>query len=236
LRLDKILAHSGYGSRKEVKKFIRKGYCMVNGVTVYNDDFKVDPVNDEIILADQTVNYSEKVYFMLNKPSGVVSATFDNNYETVIDILNDYKKQGIFPVGRLDIDTEGLLLITNDGVLAHSLLSPKKHVDKEYYVEFDGEFLDEYYLEFEKGIELEDDFTTLPAKVINLDKNKCNIIIHEGKFHQVKRMFKALGMEVTFLSRVRFKNLLIDKSLELGQFRKLTEEELEDLRNEDREN
>ena len=209
---------------------------MVNGVTVYNDDFKVDPVNDEIILADQTVNYSEKVYFMLNKPSGVVSATFDNNYETVIDILNDYKKQGIFPVGRLDIDTEGLLLITNDGVLAHSLLSPKKHVDKEYYVEFDGEFLDEYYLEFEKGIELEDDFTTLPAKVINLDKNKCNIIIHEGKFHQVKRMFKALGMEVTFLSRVRFKNLLIDKSLELGQFRKLTEEELEDLRNEDREN
>lgn len=236
MRLDKILAHSGYGSRREVKKFIRKGLCMVNGQTVYDDDFKVDPDSDEITIADQNVTYSSQVYFMLNKPEGVVSATFDNHFETVVDLLDEYRKQGIFPVGRLDRDTVGLLLITNDGKLAHKLLAPVNHVDKEYYVEFTGPFFERYYAEFEKGIVIDEDFTALPAKITNLKGSTCNITIHEGKFHQVKRMFEALQMEVTFLERVRFKNLLLDRSLELGEFRKLTDEELEDLRNEDSKN
>ena len=230
LRLDKMLAHLGYGSRKDVKRIIRKGEVIVNGVVCKDDDFKVDSDNDEVIVFDESVSYSEFVYIMLNKPSGVVSATFDNYKQTVIDLVSEYEKQKVFPVGRLDIDTEGLLLITNDGMLCHNLLSPKSHVDKQYYVEFKGEFKEEYYNAFETGITLDDGYLTLPGKIKLLDNNKAEVTIHEGKFHQVKRMFLALNMEVTYLKRISFGSLVLDESLKLGEYRLLSEKEIEDLK------
>lgn len=230
LRLDKMLAHLGYGSRKDVKKIIRKGEVIVNGVVCKDDDFKVDSDNDEVIVFDESVSYSEFVYIMLNKPSGTVSATYDKYKVTVIDLVSEYQKQKVFPVGRLDIDTEGLLLITNDGMLCHELLSPSKHVDKKYYVEFDGEFKEEYYQAFENGITLEDGYVTLPGNIKLIGENKAEVTIHEGKFHQVKRMFLALNMEVTYLKRISFGSLVLDESLKLGDYRLLTEKEIEDLK------
>lgn len=232
-RLDKILSHLNYGTRKEVKNLIRKGYVMVNGEIIKNDDFKVNPDIDEINIFNEDVNYKKYVYFMLNKPADYVSATYDPRYLTVIDLLPDYKKMNIFPVGRLDIDTEGLLIISNDGKLAHNLLQPKKHVDKKYYVEFDGKFLDSFYQKFEDGIELED-YKCQSSKVELINDNSAYCTIHEGKFHQVKKMFQALGMTVTYLKRVQFKNLKLDESLKLGEYRELTKEEIEDLFNEER--
>lgn len=230
LRLDKMLAHLGYGSRKDVKRIIRKGEVLVNGEVCKDDDFKVDSDIDEVVVFDESVSYSEFVYIMLNKPSGVVSATFDNFKQTVIDLVSEYEKQKIFPVGRLDIDTEGLLLITNDGMLCHNLLAPKSHVDKKYYVEFSGQFKQEYYEAFEKGITLDDGYVTLPGQIKLIDSNKAEVIIHEGKFHQVKRMFLALNMEVTYLKRITFGSLVLDESLKLGEYRLLTEKEIEDLK------
>ena len=230
LRLDKMLAHCGYGSRKEVKQLIRKGEVIVNGEIVYNDDLKVDSDKDDVIVFDESVNYQELVYIMLNKPSGVVSATFDFHKQTVIDLIPEYANQKIFPVGRLDIDTVGLLLVTNDGMLCHNLLSPKSHVDKIYYVEFEGEFLDKYYQDFENGIVLEDGYKTLPGKIEIIDRNKANVTIHEGKFHQVKRMFEALNMKVVYLKRISFGSLKLDCMLKEGQYRLLSEKEIEDLK------
>ena len=230
LRLDKMLAHLGYGSRKDVKRIIRKGEVLVNGEVCKDDDFKVDSDIDEVVVFDESVSYSEFVYIMLNKPSGVVSATFDNFKQTVIDLVSEYEKQKIFAVGRLDIDTEGLLLITNDGMLCHNLLAPKSHVDKKYYVEFSGQFKQEYYEAFEKGITLDDGYVTLPGQIKLIDSNKAEVIIHEGKFHQVKRMFLALNMEVTYLKRITFGSLVLDESLKLGEYRLLTEKEIEDLK------
>lgn len=230
LRLDKMLAHLGYGSRKDVKRIIRKGEVLVNGEVCKDDDFKVDSDIDEVVVFDESVSYSEFVYIMLNKPSGVVSATFDNFKQTVIDLVSEYEKQKVFPVGRLDIDTEGLLLITNDGMLCHNLLAPKSHVDKKYYVEFSGQFKQEYYEAFEKGITLDDGYVTLPGQIKLIDSNKAEVIIHEGKFHQVKRMFLALNMEVTYLKRISFGSLVLDESLKLGEYRLLTEKEIEDLK------
>ena len=230
LRLDKMLAHCGYGSRKEVKQLIRKGEVIVNGEIVYDDDLKVDSDKDDIIVFDENVNYQELVYIMLNKPSGVVSATFDFHKQTVIDLVSEYANYKIFPVGRLDIDTVGLLLITNDGMLCHNLLSPKSHVDKKYYVEFDGEFKDSYYKMFENGIVLDDGYKTLPGKITLNEKNKAIVTIHEGKFHQVKRMFEALNMKVTYLKRISFGTLTLDENLNEGQYRLLTDKEIEDLK------
>ena len=230
LRLDKMLAHCGYGSRKEVKQLIRKGEVIVNGEIVYDDDLKVDSDKDDVIVFDENVNYQELVYIMLNKPSGVVSATFDFHKQTVIDLVSEYANYKIFPVGRLDIDTVGLLLITNDGMLCHNLLSPKSHVDKKYYVEFDGEFKDSYYKMFENGIVLDDGYKTLPGKIILNENNKAIVTIHEGKFHQVKRMFEALNMKVTYLKRISFGTLTLDENLNEGQYRLLTDKEIEDLK------
>ena len=226
LRLDKMLAHCGYGSRKEVKSYIRKGEVIVNGEIIKNDDYKVDSEKDEIIVFDENVNYLKKVYIMLNKPDGVVSATYDPYKKTVIDLVNEYANYKIFPVGRLDIDSVGLLLITNDGKLCHNLLSPKSHVDKTYFVNFDGEFKEQYYSEFENGITLDDGYKTLPGKVTLKDNNSALVTIHEGKFHQVKRMFEALNMKVTYLKRITFGSLVLDESLKEGEYRLLTEQEV----------
>lgn len=232
VRLDKILSHMGYGSRKEVKELIRKGYVIVNGEIIKNDDFKVDENIDEIFLDGLELNYESLVYIMLNKPSGVVSATFDPRYETVVDICSEYEKMNIFPVGRLDIDTEGLLLLTNDGGLAHNLLSPKKHVDKVYYVEFSGEYKEEFNLRFEEGITIDDGYKCLPGKIEYLGNKKALVTIHEGKYHQVKRMFEALGLHVEYLKRISFGNLELDAKLALGEYRKLTSNELNSLKGE----
>ena len=224
IRLDKLLSHMNLGSRKEVKQFIRKGFVEVNGTQVFDDDMKVSEM-DEIIFLDNVIEYKDFVYFMLNKPEDVVSATYDNNLPTVIDILSDYKKMNIFPVGRLDIDTHGLLLITNDGKLAHKLLSPKNHVDKTYYVKFDGTFKDEYYQEFNNGIVLDDGYKTKGAS-IKVSNNEAYLTIYEGKFHQVKRMFESLNMKVVYLKRITFGPLSLDNNLNKGEYRLLNENEI----------
>ena len=230
LRLDKMLAHCGYGSRKEVKSYIRKGEVIVNGEIIRDDDYKVDSDKDEVIVFDVIVNYHELVYIMLNKPDGVVSATYDPHKETVIDLVSEYASYKVFPVGRLDIDTTGLLLITNDGMLCHNLLAPKSHVDKKYYVEFDGEFKEEYYELFKNGITLDDGYVTLPGNIEITGEQKAIVTIHEGKFHQVKRMFLALNMKVTHLKRITFGSLLLDENLKEGEYRLLTEQEVSMLK------
>ena len=232
MRLDKMLAHLGYGSRKDVKQLIRKKEVLVNGDVITNDDFKVDSENDEVVVFNEIVNYSELVYIMLNKPENVVSATYDNKLKTVIDLLDvEYQNRKLFPVGRLDIDTVGLLLITNDGKLCHELLAPKKHVDKVYYVKFRGDFKDNYYDSFNRGIILDDGYKTLPSSIKLISADEAYITIHEGKFHQVKRMFEALNMKVIYLKRVQFKNLVLDENLKEGEYRLLTNKEIEDLKN-----
>ncbi len=230
MRLDKMLAHMNYGTRKEVKELIRKGFVMVNGEVITNDDYKVDEINDEVIIADELVDYKDKVYVMLNKPDGYISATYDSKDPTVIDLINEYNYLDIFPVGRLDKDTHGLLLITNDGELAHNLLSPKKHVDKKYYLKFDGIITEKGLKAFEEGIILDDGYKTMPAKLIDLGNNEAHVIIKEGKFHQVKIMMEKIGCKVTYLKRIEFGPLKLDENLEEGKYRLLTEEELNSLK------
>ncbi len=230
MRLDKLLAHMDYGSRKEVKELIRKGYVLVNGNVIKDDDYKVDEFNDEINILDSEIKYEEFIYIMLNKPDGYVSATYDFNKPTVLDLINDYKKRNLFPVGRLDIDTVGLLLITNDGALAHKLLSPKSHVDKKYYLKYEGKYDESFIKKFQDGIVLDDGYKCMSASFIDLGNNEAYIIIKEGKFHQVKRMMESLGCNVTFLKRVSFGNLSLDESLEEGKWRHLTIEEVESLK------
>ena len=230
MRLDKLLAHMDYGSRKEVKELIRKGYVLVNGNVIKNDDFKVDEFNDEINILDSEIKYEEFIYIMLNKPEGYVSATYDYSKPIVLDLIDDYKKRNLFPVGRLDIDTHGLLLITNDGNLAHRMLSPKSHVDKKYYLKYDGKYNESFIQKFKDGITLDDGYKCMPAEFIDLGDNEAYIIIKEGKFHQVKRMMESVGCNVTFLKRVSFGNLSLDESLEEGKWRHLTIEEVESLK------
>ena len=229
IRLDKMLAHMGYGSRKEVKELIRKGYVSVNGEIIKSDDLKVND-DDEVIIFDEVVNYDEFVYLMLNKPDGYVSATFDNNLPTVLDLIYGYESRNLFPVGRLDIDTYGLLILTNDGKLAHMLLSPKNHVEKKYYLKYDGKYKDNFVDIFKKGIPL-DDFVCKPAKFEDLGNNEAYITISEGKFHQIKRMMEYVGCEVTYLERIEFGNIKLDTNLKRGEFRILTNDEIESLRN-----
>ena len=231
IRLDKLLAHSGYGSRKEVKELIRKGYVTVNEVVCKNDDFKVDETNDEVIVDGVIIDYQKYIYIMLNKPNGVISATYDPKDPIVLDLILDLPTRGLFPVGRLDKDSEGLLLITNDGKLAHELLSPKKHVDKVYYIEYSGILDGDVESKFMDGITLEDGYKCLPAKIELLKDNKAYVTISEGKFHQVKRMIQMCNGEVTYLKRIKFGPLDLDESLLEGEYRILTNNELDSLKN-----
>ena len=232
MRIDKYLAHSGFGTRKEVKKLIRSGAVLVNGEVIKNDDAKIDEVNDIIMVNDEVVNYQKDVYLMMNKPAGYISATEDAYEPTVMDLFVQYEGKDIFPVGRLDKDTEGFLLLSNDGDLAHRLLSPKHHVEKEYYVELDHDFDVSYIPMIEQGIAIGEDEICAPAKVCNVDGNVLHLILTEGKFHQVKRMMVACDNEVTYLKRLRMGNLWLDESLESGEYRPLTEEELALLKGE----
>lgn len=229
MRLDKFLANSGIGSRKEVKELIKQGLVFVNDERIKNSDKNIDEINDVIKIRDKCIEYRKYVYIMLNKPQNVISSTEDNKHKTVIDLIKGYDTYNIFPVGRLDIDTEGLLLLTNDGKLSHNLLSPKKHVEKEYFVKLKENITDIDINKVENNIELEDGYICKKAKIKRLSKNELYISITEGKFHQVKRMFKAVDNEVVFLKRIRMANILLDKNLKSGEYRELTEDELKGL-------
>ena len=237
MRLDKFLANSGIGTRKEVKEILKNKKISVNDAFVKDGKIQIDEEKDIVKYEDNIIYYKPFVYIMMNKPAGVISATEDNHHKTVIDLLNDqYRTYDIFPVGRLDIDTEGLLLLTNDGILSHNLLSPKKHVDKKYYVKIANPLTEEDIKRLENGIKLEENFITKNAKVEIICNNSKNneylayITISEGKFHQVKRMFKAVDNEVLYLKRVKMGNLLLDENLKLGEYRELATEELDSLK------
>ncbi|MFC4714453.1 pseudouridine synthase [Planococcus dechangensis] len=234
MRIDKLLSNSGFGSRKEVKLLLKGKAVEVNGETVRDPKFHVDENVDDVSVAGEPVVYREFIYIMMNKPPGVVSATEDRFDETVIDLLTeDEQRFEPFPVGRLDKDTEGLLLITNDGKLAHELLSPKKHVDKTYYAKIDSPVMDEDIEAFKQGVVLDDGYETKPAQLHILqseEESEIELIITEGKFHQVKRMFESIGKQVVYLKRLSMGPLELDKKLELGEYRELTEQELSKLK------
>lgn len=229
-RLDKVLSNMGFGSRKDVKKLVKDGLVKVNGNIILDREYKVNPYEDEIFINGQKLLYREFIYLMMNKPQGLVSSTDDPLTKTVIDLLEDkYLIYKPFPVGRLDKDTEGLMLISNDGKLAHGLLSPKKGVNKTYYAEVDGCVEDVHTKIFQEGVTLDDGYKTLPAYLNILESgtiSKIELTIQEGKYHQVKRMFEALSMKVIFLKRISMGELKLDTSLDAGEYRELTEEEI----------
>ena len=229
MRLDKFLAHVGFGSRSEVKQLVRSKQVEVNGVICYREDSKIKEDTDQIKVKGQLVKYQKHVYFMLNKPQGVISATEDDVHQTVMDLIDD-SVHGLFPVGRLDKDTEGLLLITNDGQLAHQLLSPKKHVPKCYYVEISQSLQQEHIVQLRTGIQIGKDEFCQPAEVEILSENSLYLTIVEGKYHQVKRMMLACDNQVTYLKRISMGTLQLDKKLKQGQYRVCTKEEIENLR------
>jgi 16S rRNA pseudouridine516 synthase len=231
VRLDKVLANSGFGSRKEVKAIIKSGAVLVSDKIVKDPGFLVNIDEEKLQVYGESFKYKEFHYLMMNKPAGVISATWDKESKTVIDLLSaPYDTFNLFPVGRLDKETVGLLLLTNNGHLAHKLLSPKKKVPKTYYAEVSGKVIEHDIITFQQGIVLETDFTTLPAELTILeagDISKVLVTIYEGKFHQVKRMFNAVGKSVLFLKRISMGKLRLDESLPLGEYRELSEEETE---------
>ena len=235
MRLDKFLVACAVGSRTEVKNFLKSGRVTVNGKKEKSAKLQIDEEIDEIRFDGQKLDYEEFVYYMMNKPQGVISATEDPKHKTVLDLMDDYARaKEVFPVGRLDIDTHGLLLLTNDGKLAHALLSPKRHVDKTYLAQVDGIMTDEDIETFAQGIPLKD-FTCQPAKLelVSIDTEKdqslVRVTIAEGKFHQVKRMVAYCGKEVVDLQRLTMGTLTLDEDLKRGEWRRLTKEELEGL-------
>lgn len=230
-RLDKIIASTGKFSRREVKLLVRQGRVLVDGAPARSAVDKYDPEAAEIIVNGETLTYRRHTWLMMNKPGGVLSATEDGRGQTVLDLLpQDLQRQGLFPVGRLDKDTEGLLLLTNDGPLAHRLLAPKSHVDKVYYVEVDGVLNDEDGAAVRKGVTLADGYTCLPGELEPLDGGSAaHITLHEGKYHQIKRMMAARGKPVTYLKRLKFGPLDLDPALAKGGWRHLNEGEIQAL-------
>ncbi len=238
MRLDKYLASAGLGSRTDVKVLLKTGRVTVDGLVQKDGKFQVDKNSDEIKFDGQGLNYQKFFYYMLNKPAGVVSATRDNLDKTVVQLLSESNfRKDIFPVGRLDKNTEGLLILTNDGVLGHNLTQPKKHVEKGYFAHIDGRVTDKMIVIFKEGLMLKNGEVALPAELF-IDKiyensktqlgvaSDIHVIIHEGKFHQVKRMFEAVDMYVLYLKRIRMGKLKLDKRLALGEYRSLTDEEV----------
>ncbi len=233
MRLDKYLCETGFGTRSQVKDLLKKGQVMVNGEVVKKPELKINEITDQILCQGKKASYQKNIYLMLHKPAGVVSATEDSREKTVLDLVRpEDRKNGLFPVGRLDKDTEGLLLLTDDGELAHRLLSPKKHVDKTYYAKIDGQITEEHVKQFREGLDIGDEKKTLPAVLTILlsgPVSEIEVTIHEGRFHQIKRMFEAVGCKVTYLKRLSMGSLVLDETLTLGEYRPLTEAELEDL-------
>ena len=228
MRLDKYLANSGVGTRSEVKRLIKDKRVKVNGEIIRSDSFNVNESKDIVLFDDLEVEYKEFYYILLNKPQGYVSAVIDNFYPPVTDLLPEYAFAKLFPVGRLDVDTTGALLLTNDGELAHKLISPKYHVDKVYEVEVNKKITGILCEFFKKGIDLDGELT-LPADLKIIDDTHAELTLHQGKFHQVKRMFKKFDYEVIKLNRKAFA-FLNTHNLELGEYRELTLDEEEKLK------
>lgn len=230
IRLDKALSNMGTASRKEVKEAVKKGKILVNGIPAKGSDMKIT-ATDELVVNGIPMKYRKYEYYMLNKPAGVISATTDKKEQTVTDLISTGRKD-LFPVGRLDKDTVGLLIITNDGALAHELLSPVKHVKKTYFVCVEGMIREEAEKQFSAGIRIgEEQFQ--PAELVilkNGEISEAEITIYEGKFHQIKRMFEAVGNRVIYLKRLSMGNLCLDDSLQEGEYRELYENELEQLK------
>lgn len=224
MRLDKFISNMTSLSRTEAVERIYHNHITVNGKIKKDPALKIDPEKDEICLDSEKIEYEEFVYYVLNKPAGVVSATEDKKYKTVVDLIDTGR--GIAPVGRLDIDTEGLMLLTDDGKLAHSLLSPKKHVDKVYYAEVDGEITEDVIKGFEEGIDYGEDKPSAPGKLEIITSTSAHVTIHEGKFHQIKRMFEVYGLHVTYLKRIAMGNLILTDDLAVGEYRKISREDI----------
>ena len=230
-RIDKILSNLGHGTRKEVKALLKKGKVEVDGVIASDSAMKIDPDKAIIKVSGEEIKYRKYIYLIMNKPAGVVSATTDNYDETVIDLIDDqYQAFKPFPIGRLDKDTVGLLLITNDGELNHKLIAPKNHVDKVYYAEINKSVDEKDIDEFKKGIVIDGGYKCMPSilEILKSDENGSEVMItiQEGKFHQVKRMFESVDKKVVFLRRVSFGPLKLDENLPEGQYRELSEEEI----------
>lgn len=235
IRLDKFLSEMNIGTRSEIKELVKKKRIEVNGEIIQKPEKKVDPMEDSVCFDGNAIAYEPFVYYVLNKPAGVVSAVKDNLYETVIDLLKQEKREDLFPVGRLDKDTEGLLLITNDGELAHNLLSPKKHVDKTYYAKVSGYVKEEDSIKFRNGLSIGEKNDTLPATLEILKSDEISevlVTIKEGKFHQIKRMFQAISKEVLYLRRISMGSLQLPDDLPTGNYRRLTEDEINQLKHE----
>ncbi|MDO5382870.1 MAG: pseudouridine synthase [Eubacteriales bacterium] len=238
IRLDKYLADMKFGTRSSVKELIKGKQISVNDVIITKPETKINTDKDIISVSGNVIGYSRYEYYMLNKPSGVVSATTDSHDKTVVELIADSSRKDLFPVGRLDKDTEGLLLITNDGELSHQLLSPKKHVDKTYIADVAGVISQHHINMFKEGLKVDKEFTAKPARlnILNYDKlndtTKVEITIYEGKFHQIKRMFEAIGSRVLYLKRISMGSLILDKSLNPGEYRKLSSEEINSLKKE----
>lgn len=228
MRLDKYLAHANLGTRKEVKALIRQSRIKVNGCVVKKEDLKINEADDIILFDDQRIIYQKYVYYMLNKPQGVVSATTDRKDKTVLDCFDIPLRDDVFPIGRLDKDTEGLLLISNDGALAHRLLSLRYHVDKKYYVQCANEVTEEMLSKLEQVIELKDEIYQ-PGRAERISSKEIYLTIQEGKYHQVKRMLHHVGNEVVYLKRVAFGPLKLDARLKAGEWRSLSEDEIKEL-------
>lgn len=240
MRLDKYLADMGIGTRSEVKQYIRRKQVLVNGVLSEGPQQKIEPGNDQIVFQGREIAYLEYEYFMFHKPGGCVSAVTDQRYKTVMDYIVEKNRKDLFPVGRLDLDTEGLLLITNDGALSHDLLAPGRHIPKTYFARVSGKVTEEDVRLFADGIDIGEKKITQPAKLQILSTesidgeeyclSEIELTITEGKYHQVKRMFEAVGKEVVYLRRESMGTLMLDNNLKAGEYRPLTKEELEGVR------
>lgn len=235
MRLDRILTHSGYGTRKEVKGLIRQGYVQINGVVIRKDDFKVDQNKDIIVVDGIELDYREFVYLMMNKPAGYICATEDQKHQTVIDLISEFPYYNLFPVGRLDKDTTGLLLISNDGRLAHKIISPNSGFNKNYLAWVNGKIDQTIIDKFNTGVVIDTGYTCKPAQLFLKEVDKegnslVEVIIYEGKFHQIKKMFASCGLKVLNLHRYKIKNLVLDQDLAEGQYRELNPEEIIDFK------
>lgn len=229
MRLDKYLTTIGIGSRSQSKQLIKKGKIKVNNEIINMPEFHVDENKDVVSFDDVNLEYHRFYYYMLNKPAGVISATEDFQCKTVMDIMDVTPKNGLFPVGRLDKDTEGLLLITNDGELSHCLLSPSKHVEKTYFVKTDGVIKQEYVPLFKEGLDIGENKNTKPSNLYIINENSAYITITEGKYHQVKRMFKHFKLNVIYLKRISMGPLKLDENLAVGEYRLLYDNEIKEL-------
>ncbi len=225
MRLDKFLVETGWGPRSSAKELIKNSQVKVNKRIIKDGGYRVNEEQDEIFVNDHLLKYRKFIYVMLNKPAGYVSAVKDKLHPTVTELVKEYDYCKLFPVGRLDIDTEGLLLLTNDGDFSHKITSPKNAIPKVYYAEYKGEYLVEYKEKFREGLILKDGYQCLSADIENLGNQRALVTIYEGKYHQVKKMFEVLNLKVTFLKRISIGKLALDENLKVGEYRLLTEEE-----------